>query len=995
MNIIPALAVLDALPHNVTIVDAGRRLVYANPSFWKAAGIDPAACPIGSPITDLVRMLCYRGLYGAGDPEAQVAAVQRIDRSQLFRRRVRSADGTLVTEIMSYPLPDGGYATCGVDVTGLAQADAAAQARLRALEGVFGRMRGGLGVFDRDLRLSLANPAYADLLGLPGEPLTGMTHHEILALQLGRGEFAEPGAAREIAAQMEGERARRAIRHRERPSGEVLRFDSQPTPDGGLQVEVDDITALRRAEDEARRRAAVLDGVLGTLPHGVVVYGPDRRVAMFNAAYARIMDGAPVAIGEHVDTILARRLAAGEFSEEHGRLTMSEQFGPVADGSRELQRVRKNGTVLAIRAARLPDGGHISVVTDVTALHAAEAEARRRAAMLEASLAAMRHGISMFGPDHRLLVTNAKTSELTGVPAEELQPGITLAEMLQGQARRGQITPEAAARATALDRSQPLRYLRSRPDGVVLEVISDPMPDGGFVVTFSDVTALQRAEAEARDHAALLDAVLDSLPDGVCVWDGERRVRMFNASYSRIMGKAAARIGESLDELAERRIAAGETSREQAAILKRHHFGQHDGPREPVRRVRPDGTAVTIRVAPMPGGGDISVISDVTPLYRAEAELQARAAMLEAMLGTIRHGITLYGPDRRVLATNAKTSELTGMPVHTLQPGKLMDELLDEQVLRGHMSATAAAQMKALDRSRPQRYGRGTADGRTIEITSDPTPGGGYVLTYADVTDDRRIRAELERARVEAESASRAKSRFLATMSHELRSPLSAMIGFAEAIGAERDPARISEYAGAVRDAGRHLLLLIDDILDVARSQTGALEIADAPVELCVALQSATRAVAPAAAEGALTLVTDLEPGLPALRGDARRLHQVLLNLLSNAVKFTPAGGRVTLSAAIEDAMLAIRVADTGIGIAPEDRDRVFEPFTQVDATLARRFQGSGLGLYLARTLAVALGGTLTLEDQPGPGTLAVLRFPAERLVQPAAAHSLSEGSSP
>jgi signal transduction histidine kinase len=130
-----------------------------------------------------------------------------------------------------------------------------------------------------------------------------------------------------------------------------------------------------------------------------------------------------------------------------------------------------------------------------------------------------------------------------------------------------------------------------------------------------------------------------------------------------------------------------------------------------------------------------------------------------------------------------------------------------------------------------------------------------------------------------------------------------------------------------------------------------------------------------------LDLITALPTDLPALRGDAGRLRQLLDKLLSNAVKFTPAGGRVTISAEADATGLAIRVADTGIGIPPEERERMFEPFTQLDSSLARRFQGSGLGLHLSRSLAAALGGTLSLEDPEGPGIVAVLRFPPERVL--------------
>jgi signal transduction histidine kinase len=237
-----------------------------------------------------------------------------------------------------------------------------------------------------------------------------------------------------------------------------------------------------------------------------------------------------------------------------------------------------------------------------------------------------------------------------------------------------------------------------------------------------------------------------------------------------------------------------------------------------------------------------------------------------------------------------------------------------------------------------------------------------------------------------AQLNSGAQARFLATMSHELRTPLNVVIGFSEAMmrdsGGALTREQSVEYAASINEAGRQLLTLVDVILDVARVEAGQFDLPSDLMDVGHLIVMTVAQHADSASTADLSLHADTPAGLPLLRGDERRIRQALAHMLGNAIKFTPSGGSVRVSARQDDRTgdLLILVSDTGIGIADGDLQRAFEPFVQLDASLARRFPGSGLGLYVSRITARAHGGDLILSSQPDVGTTAVLRLPASCL---------------
>ncbi len=247
---------------------------------------------------------------------------------------------------------------------------------------------------------------------------------------------------------------------------------------------------------------------------------------------------------------------------------------------------------------------------------------------------------------------------------------------------------------------------------------------------------------------------------------------------------------------------------------------------------------------------------------------------------------------------------------------------------------------------------------------------------YQDLS---RREAEVEMANVRLAETSRAKSQFLATMSHELRTPLNAIIGFSEMLRRESlGPLAPKQrrYVDNILSSGRHLLTLINDILDLSKVEAGKMQLKPDRVALAVLLRDSATLIRGMADQKQITVEVESPPEELTVWGDASRLNQVLFNLLSNAIKFTPTEGRVRVSAAMTREFARIAVQDNGIGIAPKDQERLFEEFHQVDGTESREFPGTGLGLALSRRLVELHGGQIEVASEVGKGSLFTFTVP-------------------
>ncbi len=303
-------------------------------------------------------------------------------------------------------------------------------------------------------------------------------------------------------------------------------------------------------------------------------------------------------------------------------------------------------------------------------------------------------------------------------------------------------------------------------------------------------------------------------------------------------------------------------------------------------------------------------------------------------------------------------------------------------------------------------YRTRSADGRVVHIRNmltlikarakDRTAAvvaQGYLL---DITEMKTAQVTLDEARRGAEQANRSKSEFLANMSHELRTPLNSVIGFAEVMKDEvfgPIGERYKEYAESVHTSGQHLLSLINDVLDLSKIEAGKIELVEEETDISVVLSKCRQLLHERASAAGLHIRLEIPSPLPFVIVDGRRIKQVILNLMSNAVKFTPPGGRISLRAELVSPQgIKVSVADTGIGMSPEEVDVALEQFGQIDNDLSRQHDGTGLGLPIARSLAELHGGKLEVESKKDVGTTVTLWIPMKRVVSGDDASGLRTG---
>ncbi len=382
---------------------------------------------------------------------------------------------------------------------------------------------------------------------------------------------------------------------------------------------------------------------------------------------------------------------------------------------------------------------------------------------------------------------------------------------------------------------------------------------------------------------------------------------------------------------------------------------------------------------------------DVTAEAAALGLVAKSRSQLSAAIESISEGFALFDAEERLVLSNQKY--LDGFPKtgRWIRPGQTHVEIFARALDASDIIASASTEPLLQDRL-AARAGAidaiewETADGRWIRAADRLTSDGSIVGIHTDITEWKRRERALYDAKEAAEQANRTKSEFLANISHELRTPLNAIIGFSELIVSETmgpiGNVQYKDYLNDVLNSGRHLLDVINDIIELARAEAGRLELNEEASDLGETVTSVRRIMRERAMRGRIQLGADLADDLPLVQADPRKLRQILTNLVSNAIKFTREDGIVTIAARIEGETgdLLLQVIDTGIGIDADDIPTAFKPFGQIDARLSRQYEGTGLGLPLTKVMVEMHQGRITIDSAVGIGTTVTVRLPASRV---------------
>lgn len=595
------------------------------------------------------------------------------------------------------------------------------------------------------------------------------------------------------------------------------------------------------------------------------------------------------------------------------------------------------------------------------------------------------------GPDLNLIFCNEAYAKALEVPAETaVAENHEIAESVinnrgRALAERAQLTGVAQTESHHIVIGGKRR---------LLEFVEIPLRRGaegimaGYAIDFTD---LEKVQNDLARELAAHGNVLEQLGTAIALFGADGKLKYFNTAYRVLWRLDEAWLltgpdyGEVLEAQRERRRLPETVDFRAYKEERVRQFTSLIEPQEDLMHL-PDGTTLRVKMFTHPFGGVLFTFDDVTDKLALERSYNTLIAVQRETLDNLYEGVAVIGGDGRLKLSNPAFAQIWNLSSEQLVGEPHIAELIE--ATRGFYGiedeeswSSAKSELVSQVMARTPRSGRlERSDGSVLEYAAVPLPDGNLVLRYVEATDRYRVEQALRERNQALETASRLKSEFIANVSYELRTPLNTIIGFSEILKNEyfgELNARQKEYSEGILEASQALLMLINDIIDLATIEAGYMVLDLETVDVHAMLVSVLTLTRERARDHDINLVFECPPNIGTLYGDQRRLRQAMFNLISNSIKFTPPGGTITVSASREDGTFSLSVADTGIGVAVEDQAQVFEKFVRGHPPVGRH-TGAGLGLSLVKSFIELHGGTVEMQSSPHAGTTVTLHLPSQ-----------------
>ena len=753
-----------------------------------------------------------------------------------------------------------------------------------------------------------------------------------------------------------------------------------------------DVTEESAQSEQFRR----LSAVAAHTSNMVAVYDRDGRIEWCNAAFER-------RTGFRLEELRGRRSDESVIHPDADPRVRAARQAAIRDGKglkfEVLNRARSGEAywvevdVQPIADATGEACGFIAVSTDVTArknnearLKLLEREAQLARQRLLAAVEVLDDGFAFYDAQDRLALCNQRYRELYPESAAAMVPGATFEQILRYGLDRGQYV-EAIGREEAwlaerlsAHRESGMTLEQALPGGRWLRVTERPTPDGGRVGLRVDITAIKQAERRLADIIAGTNA-------GTWEWNIQTGEKVINARWAEMLGYTLEELQPVQVGTWSQLVHPDDLPAAQAAFHA-HLRGETPFYEAEVRMRCKDGRWRWImdrgRIATRTADGEPEWVSgthqDIDRQKAAEAGLRESEERFRTLFEVFPDGVTVLDPDTmRLVAFNRVAPAMLGYSAEEFQdmPIDRIDAFDSPESRRERAARIVAGERQSFE----TRLRRRDGSEAPIGISVVPLPSGGRTLllsVWRDIAELKRHQAAIEAARRAAEAASEAKSQFLATMSHEIRTPMNGVIGMADLLSRTVDDPRHRQMVETIKESGDALMRVLNDILDFSKIEAGRLDLETIPLRPAELARKVRSLHGLKAAEKGVAFSVDAHGDADAPRlGDPHRILQILHNLVGNAVKFTAEGAVDVLVDCRSADCLSFTISDTGIGMSAEQAARVFEPFAQADSSTTRRFGGTGLGMAIVRRLTDMMGGTLSLDSEPGRGTTVRVLLPA------------------